>query len=82
MLIEVRYETLQQGIRVPCMCVSFCFATQVDGHPDRLALRGFKDEQLRLKFRDNQGKKPTGSQVIESLLKAAVGDEKVPYPAP
>lgn len=39
-------------------------------------------EFLRLKFLDKQGRKPSGSQIIERLLNAAVADEKVPYPVP
>ena len=39
-------------------------------------------EQLRLRYLDKEGRRPTGSQVIESLLKAVVANEKVPYPAP
>jgi hypothetical protein len=37
-------------------------------------------ELLRLRHLDNQGRKPTGTQVIEGLLKAAVAHEKVPVP--
>jgi hypothetical protein len=39
-------------------------------------------EWLRLKLLDKRGRKPSGSQIIESLLAAAVGHEKVPYPTP
>ncbi|MGH7827996.1 MAG: hypothetical protein ACREQ7_22815 [Candidatus Binatia bacterium] len=37
-------------------------------------------EFLRLKSLDKQGRKPSGSQIIENLLQAAVKHEKVPYP--
>jgi hypothetical protein len=39
-------------------------------------------EWLRLRLLDRRGRKPSGSQIIESLLEAAVGNEKIPYPAP
>lgn len=39
-------------------------------------------EWLRLRLLDKRGRKPSGSQIIESLLEAAVGPEGVPYPAP
>jgi len=37
-------------------------------------------ELLRLKSLDRQGRKPSGSEIIEDLLLAAVEREKVPYP--
>ncbi|HWO42027.1 MAG TPA: hypothetical protein VNO43_09510 [Candidatus Eisenbacteria bacterium] len=37
-------------------------------------------ELLRLKSLDRRGRKPTGSEIIEDLLLAALEGEKVPYP--
>jgi hypothetical protein len=39
-------------------------------------------EQLRLRLLDRKGIKPTPSQVIEGLIKAALEKETVPYPVP
>ena len=38
-------------------------------------------EQLQFKLLDNQGRKPTASQIVEGLLKRALKGEKIPtYP--